>query len=112
MATGLVDARGHTRIPSKRKSTIFPIYDKGHSRNGCWPCLMDIRFPDNKLKALRQSHPKMWRFLILDKGVGIRIIALKRALCGDGPINPSGGLRNHVEKLVDHQPQYFEEINV
>jgi len=36
-----------------------PIYDMRHSRNGCWPCMMDIHFPDNKLKALRQSHPRL-----------------------------------------------------
>jgi len=89
-----------------------PIYDKGHSRNGCWPCLMDIRFPDNKLKALRQSHPKLWRFIILDKGLGARIIALKHALSKDGESQLSGSLQSHVERLVEQQPQYFEEIHV
>lgn len=57
-----------------------PIYDMGHLRNGCWPCLMDFRFPDNKLRALRLSHPKLWRFLIFDKDLGKRILALKLAL--------------------------------
>jgi len=89
-----------------------PLYDKGHSRNGCWPCLMDIHFPDNKLKALRQSHPKLWRFLIIDKGVGMRIIALKRALSADDQPQLSESLQNHVQRLVEEQPQYFEEINV
>lgn len=88
-----------------------PIYDKGHSRNGCWPCLMDIRFPDNKLKALRKSHPKLWRFLIVDKGLGARIIALKLALSKDGQSKLAGDLSSHVVKLVEEQPQYFEEID-
>jgi 3'-phosphoadenosine 5'-phosphosulfate sulfotransferase (PAPS reductase)/FAD synthetase len=61
-----------------------PIYDMGHSRNGCWPCLMDFRFPDNKLRILRQSHPKLWQFLIVNKGLGKRILALKLALEDDG----------------------------
>lgn len=84
----------------------------GHSRNGCWPCLMDIRFLANKLKTLRQSHPKLWRFLIIDKGVGARIITLKRALSVDGQLQLSGSLQSHVERLVEQQPHYFEEIDV
>ena len=72
---------------------------------------MDIGFPDNKLKALRNSHPKLWRFLIVDKGLGIRIIALKQALGKDGESLLSGSLKSHVERLVEQQPQYFEEIN-
>jgi phosphoadenosine phosphosulfate reductase len=89
-----------------------PIYDMGHSRNGCWPCLMDIRFPDNKLKALRQSHPKLWQFLIVDKGLGERIILLKRALSKDGQLPFSGSLQAYVERLVKQQPHYFEEIKL
>jgi hypothetical protein len=73
---------------------------------------MDIRFSDNKLETLRQSHPKLWRFLILDKGVGMRIVVLKRALSGDGQANSSEDLRRYIEKLVEQQMQYFEELNI
>jgi len=89
-----------------------PIYDMGHSRNGCWPCLMDIRFPDNKLKALRQSHPKLWRFIIVNKGLGVRIVLLKHALSKDSQSPVSGNLQGHVEILVEQQPHYFEEIKL
>ena len=72
---------------------------------------MDIGFPDNKLKALRQSHPKLWRFLIVDKGLGTRIIAIKRALSNDGESQQSlYNIQSYVEKLVEERPQYFEEI--
>ena len=71
------------RLPHSR------IYDIGHSRNGCWPCLMDFRFPDNKLGILRQSHPKLWQFLIVNKGLGKRILALKLALEDDGDTEDS-----------------------
>lgn len=104
----------HEDILEYHRSINLPyssIYDKGHSRNGCWPCQMDIRFPDNKLKALRKSHPKLWRFIIIDKGLGARIIALKRALSKDGQPVLSGSLQSHVERLVEQQPQYFEEIH-
>jgi phosphoadenosine phosphosulfate reductase len=86
------------------------IYDKGHSRNGCWPCQMDIGFPDNKLKALRKSHPKLWRFLIVEKGLGLRIIAVKRALSKNWHSELPEDLNGYVEKLVQENPQYFEEI--
>ena len=88
------------------------IYDMGHSRNGCWPCLMDIRFPDNKLKALRQSHPKLWRFLIIDKGLGVRIIALKSALSGGGQPQTSVALQDYAKRLSEDQPHYFEQIKI
>ena len=45
---------------------------------------MDFRFPDNKLGILRQSHPKLWQFLIVDRGLGKRILALKLALADNG----------------------------
>jgi len=86
------------------------IYDMGHSRNGCWPCLMDIRFADNKLKVLRQSHPKLWRFLIVDKGLGERIIALKLALSTDGQPQFAGSLRSYAERLVEQRPCYFDTL--
>jgi len=96
---------------AKASLPYSPIYDKGHSRNGCWPCLMDIRFPDNKLKALRQSHPKLWRFLIVDKGLGERIIRLKHALSDDGQSELGENLWADVERLVEEQPGYFEELH-
>jgi len=73
---------------------------------------MDIRFPDNKLKALRKSHPKLWRFLIVNKGLGIRIIALKRALSKDGQSGLASDLSSYVVELIEEQPQYFEEIDM
>ena len=72
---------------------------------------MDIGFPDNKLKALRKSHPKLWRFLIVEKGLGLRIIAVKRALSKNGQSELPENLQSYVERLVEEQPQYFEEIN-
>lgn len=87
------------------------IYDMGHRRNGCWPCLMDIRFPDNKLRALRLSHPKLWHFLIVNKGLGRRLLALKMALSDDKNIIPSESwLDQNIKMLVEQNPCYFDRI--
>jgi len=87
-----------------------PIYDMGHSRNGCWPCLMDIRFPDNKLKALRQSHPRLWRFLIIDKGLGKRLLSVKLAL-GDNHVDwDMARWWNNIGGLIEHRPDYFDAL--
>lgn len=102
----IMEYHGRVNLP------YSPIYDKGHSRNGCWPCLMDIRFPDNKLKALRESHPKLWRFLIIDKGLGVRIIALKSALSGGGQPQTSVALQDCAKRLSEDQPHYFEQIKI
>jgi len=83
-----------------------PIYDKGHKRNGCWPCLMDIRFPDSKLSLLRHSHPKLWRFLLVDKRLGERILALKIALGKEEMLNHM--VRHYVRTLVEQRPCFFD----
>lgn len=82
------------------------IYDKGHKRNGCWPCLMDIRFPDSKLSLLRKSHPKLWRFLLVDKGLGERILALKIALGKEEM--PSRTAQHYVRTLIEQRPCFFD----
>ena len=87
------------------------IYDKGHKRNGCWPCLMDFHYEDNKLSLLHKSHPKLWHFLVVDKGLGKRIIALKLALDKDGQSeNVYENLDKYVDMLVERRPCYFDRL--
>lgn len=87
------------------------IYDKGHRRNGCWPCLMDIRFPDNKLKALHHSHPKLWEFLIVEKGLGKRLLALKLSL-NDEEITYTSleTMDSYIKMLIEKMPCYFDTL--
>lgn len=84
------------------------IYDKGHKRNGCWPCLMDIRFSDSKLSLLRQSHPKLWRFLLVEKGLAERILTLKLVLEDKELPDKQDLLRNQARNLIDHRPCFFD----
>lgn len=86
------------------------IYDKGHKRNGCWPCLMDIKYPDNHLQALRQSHPKLWSFLIEKKGVGEIILALKLGLNRQEMEEYQDQLKKQVNLLVQERPCFFDRI--
>jgi len=86
------------------------IYDKGHRRNGCWPCLMDIKFPDNHLQSLRRSHPKLWRFLIRDKGLGEVILALKQGLDAKELKEKRDRLKAQVEELIEKRPCYFDKL--
>lgn len=86
------------------------IYDKGHRRNGCWPCLMDIKYPDNHLQTLRQSHPKLWRFLIQKKGIGEIILALKLGLNGQEKEKERQFLRTKVADLIEQQPCFFDKL--
>ena len=41
---------------------------------------MDIHFADNKLRILRLSRSKLWRFIIVDKRPGKRLLSMKLAL--------------------------------
>ena len=84
------------------------IYDKGHKRNGCWPCLMDIRFPDSKISILRTSHPKLWRFLLVDKGLAERILKLKLALGDEDFPGTAKERQQYSRNLVDTRPCFFD----
>lgn len=86
------------------------VYDKSHRRNGCWPCLMDFRFPDSKLSLLRQSHPKLWRFLLVDKGLGKRILVLKIALEDEEASDHESYLQDRIESLVAQRPCFFDSV--
>lgn len=84
------------------------IYDMGHKRNGCWPCGMDIGIPGNHLSRLRVSHPKLWRFLIVDKGLGKELMKIKLAL-KDGQSDFYS--REQVAHIVDLRPCYFDDLD-
>jgi len=71
---------------------------------------MDFRFADSKLSLLRQSHPKLWRFLLIDKGLGKRILALKIALEDEEARNHESYLQNRIESLVIQRPCFFDSV--
>lgn len=87
-----------------------PIYDQGHRRNGCWPCLMDLKHPDNHLQAMRQSHPKLWHFLVGQKEVGEVILALKLGLNREEMDEQCEELRRHVRYLIKERPCFFDKV--
>jgi len=86
------------------------IYDKGHRRNGCWPCMMDLKYKDNHLQALHKSHPKLWDFLIARKGVGEVILALKLGLSREEMDKEPGKLKQYVTSIMRKNPCYFDKI--
>lgn len=51
-----------------------------HKRNGCMFCGMDIKFKDNHLSIMRRTHPQIWRFLMLKKGLGKVLLSLRFAV--------------------------------
>lgn len=92
------------------------LYDKGflengtwisHKRNGCWTCGMDIAFPNNHLSIMRHTHPKLWRFLVIDKGLGQVLLAIKLAL-RDGQLDFFQ--KDRIEALLAQRPCYFDNL--
>ena len=71
---------------------------------------MDIKFPDNHLQSLRRSHPKLWRFLIRDKGLGEVILALKQGLDAKELKEKRDRLKAQVEELIEKRPCYFDKL--
>ena len=87
---------------------LCEIYRMGHRRNGCWPCGMDINFPDNHLATLRKSHPKLWYFLMVKKGLARELLKIKLALNdGQGDLFSSTW---DLEELLEQRPCFFDRL--
>ena len=73
-------------------------------------CLQDLAFADNKLAIMRLAHPKLWHFLIVDYGLGKRLIRIKLAL-SDGQADLFaerwGG---DLEELLRQRPCFFDRL--
>ena len=51
-----------------------------HKRNGCMFCGMDLKFEHNHLSIMRRTHPKIWNFLMIKKGLGKVLMSLRFAI--------------------------------
>ena len=83
------------------------IYDMGHKRNGCWPCGMDIGIPGNHLSRLRLSHPKLWRFLMIEKDLGQELLKIKLVLRDN---QMDFFQEAHIEGILAQRPCYFDNL--
>jgi 3'-phosphoadenosine 5'-phosphosulfate sulfotransferase (PAPS reductase)/FAD synthetase len=87
------------------------LYDMGHDRNGCWTCAMGVRF--GQLKRLRESHPKLFYYLIVRCEMGREILKAKIVL---NPNNLDGvPVEQWVEEvdldlLLAQRPCFFDTI--
>lgn len=79
----------------------FPPEDKDnyHARTGCWACTIPIRY--GHLKWLRMFYPKLWKFLMYDKGLGEEIIRLKLG---------EGGIGDLAKDYLDSRPCFFDKV--
>lgn len=63
-----------------RKIPTCELYDKGLTRNGCWPCAMAIR--NGQLHRLKHYDEKLFYFLMTETGLGQEIIKFHKLLRG------------------------------
>jgi len=85
---------------------ISSLYSFGRAQAGCWVCGMGIR--KGSLKALREGHPKLFRTLILKKGLGEVLLKIKLAL-SDGQLNLFAE-HYDLETLLKVRPCFFDRI--
>jgi len=71
---------------------------------------MDLKFKDNHLRTLRQTHPKLWKFLVEKKGVGEVILAIKLGLNREEMDEQSEGLSKRVQHLIEERPCFFDIV--
>ncbi len=100
------------RYEQENSLPINPLYTMGYKRNGCWPCMMAIAFPDNHLAQLRKNHPKLHRFLMTKVGAGeaiARLKAIKDGLPPDAYLEYFGGLTG-LTNWYEKRPCWFNKI--
>jgi 3'-phosphoadenosine 5'-phosphosulfate sulfotransferase (PAPS reductase)/FAD synthetase len=95
-----------------------PLYDMGyynergefisHKRNGCMFCGMDIRFPNNHLSIMRRTHPKAWRVLMINKGLG-RVLMKLRFVFDDHQMDMFEEAWT-TEEYLEHWPCVFDKL--
>jgi hypothetical protein len=71
---------------------------------------MDLKYPDNHFKALRLSHPKLWKYLVNEKGIGEIILALKLGLTRQEMEERSPELQKEATALIESRPCFFDKI--
>jgi len=95
-----------------------PLYDRtfiAHDesrqhvkRNGCMFCGTDLRYADNHLYALRQTHPKAWN-TVMRRGLGEEIRRLQRALRSAPQLTLFDQFT--TEELIEAQPCVFDDLD-
>ena len=95
-----------------------PLYDRTFiardettqhiKRNGCMFCSTDLRYADNHLYALRQTHPKAWD-TVMRRGLGDQIRRLQRALRSAPQLTLFDQFT--TEELIDVQPCVFDDLD-
>lgn len=77
-------------------------------RNGCMFCATDLRYADNHLYALRQTHRKAWE-TVMRRGLGEEIRRLQRVLRSA----PQLALFDlfSTEELIEAQPCVFDDLD-
>jgi phosphoadenosine phosphosulfate reductase len=98
-----------------------PLYDmdeipmKGGIRTGCWTCPMAIKY--GKLSHLRHYYPKLFNFLVVEKGlgevmVGLRINSLKgiKSRVKDRLLNMVVKKAGDFRGILRRQPCFFDKL--
>jgi 3'-phosphoadenosine 5'-phosphosulfate sulfotransferase (PAPS reductase)/FAD synthetase len=98
-----------------------PLYDmdevpmKGGIRTGCWTCPMAIKY--GKLSHLRHYYPKLFNFLVVEKGLGEAMIGLRLKAFKNVKSRAKDRLLNMVVKkagdfkgILKRQPCFFDKL--
>jgi 3'-phosphoadenosine 5'-phosphosulfate sulfotransferase (PAPS reductase)/FAD synthetase len=84
------------------------LYDMGHKRNGCWPCAMGVR--NGQLKRLRQSHPKLFNYIVTQTEMGRELLKAKYTLIGIEGDSLQKLATERLDLLLESKPCFFDSI--
>lgn len=91
-----------------------PLYDKdeivvgGGIRTGCWPCPQAIRY--GKLEHLRHYYPKLFRSIIVQKGLGEEILRRRLQHAPEQEAAITTYLEVGLDKALHARPCLFDRL--
>lgn len=95
----------------------YSEYKQGHRfdraiRDGCWGCTLAITKDPYKIKQLRKYYPKLWRTLMVDKGLADRIAKIKLNGQGKLDFDDKGSYfdEDTREHWLDRAPCFFDNL--
>ena len=99
-----------------------PIYDKGYwdtnkngddvyikyQRNGCYVCSMNIQFQGNNIQMLRNTHYKLWDFVMNKLGLAKEIFKFKHGIKEE---DWGENTTYMLESYLQAKPCHFDHAN-
>lgn len=82
-----------------------------YRRTGCWPCSMQISYDGNNIEMLRNTHPHLWKLLVVKKGLGKEIYKFKHNISEDKWKEHEEEFKKNLDFYFEYKPCHFDKAS-